>query len=123
VINGGFRVAAGCDSVTKAMVPIRVVAIGVQMRSSLRQELACVFTVCGITLVVWTNAAHGQSYYRWGVFRERGFLGNPIDQRRCRIQEIAPNEIVLDELLTKTPTQAEAVSAYRFLISRGQCAP
>jgi hypothetical protein len=65
----------------------------------------------------------GQGYYRWGIFRERSLFGNPIDQRRCWIQEIAPNEIVFDELLVRVPTRVEAASAYRFLVGRGQCAP
>jgi hypothetical protein len=69
--------------------------------------------------VIWTTAspAHG---FRWGVFREHSFFSN---YRRCRIQEIAASELILDEVLARATTLPEAMSTYRWLIAIGRCAP
>jgi hypothetical protein len=86
-------------------------------------EMICILAIVGIAAAIWTTAAAAQGYYRWGVFRERSFLGIPVDQRRCRVQEIGPGEILPEELLARASTFAEAISTYRFLVSRGFCAP
>jgi hypothetical protein len=47
----------------------------------------------------------------------------PVDQRRCRVQEIGPDEITFDEILARRLTRTEALFEYRYLVSRGLCAP
>lgn len=81
------------------------------------------FAIIGIATAIWKTASLAQDYYRWGVFRERSLFGIPFDQRRCRIQEIGSGEIICDELLARRTTRAEAALDYRFLVSRGLCAP
>jgi hypothetical protein len=73
--------------------------------------------------VMTATAAPAQGYYRWGVFRERSLIEIPVDQRRCRIQEISPGEINYDEILARRTTRPEAILDYRYLVSRGLCAP
>jgi hypothetical protein len=97
--------------------------LGTQMRLSLKHSLFGICAISALAAAIWVNSAQGQAYNRWGVFRERSLFGHPVDQRRCQIQEIGPNEIALDELLARVPTRVEAVSIYRFLVRRGQCAP
>ena len=82
-----------------------------------------ILAIVGIVAGIWTTASVAQGYYRWGVFRERSFFGSPVDQRRCWVQEIGPAEFLPDELLARASTVAEAASIYRFLVSRGLCAP
>jgi hypothetical protein len=81
------------------------------------------FAIMGIAAAVWTTASLAQGYYRWGVFREPSLIGIPFDQRRCRVQEIGLGEIIYDELLARRSTRVEAALDYRFLVSRGLCAP
>ena len=81
-----------------------------------------ILAIVGIAAAIWSTASTAQGYYRWGVFRERSFFGSPVDQRRCQVQEIGPFEFLPDELIARASTLAEAVSTYRFLVSRGLCA-
>jgi hypothetical protein len=84
-------------------------------------------TILAITAVtataIWATEAPAQGYYSWVVFRERSLLGIPLDQRRCRVEEIAPGQITFDEILVQWPTRAQAFFAYRAFVSRGLCAP
>jgi hypothetical protein len=84
-------------------------------------------TILAITAVtataIWATEAPAQGYYSWVVFRERSLLGIPLDQRRCRVEEIAPGQITFDEILVQCPTRAQAFFAYRAFVSRGLCAP
>jgi hypothetical protein len=62
-------------------------------------------TILAITAVtattIWATAAPSQGYYSWVVFRERSLFGMPFDQRRCRVEEIAPGQITVDEILAR----------------------
>jgi hypothetical protein len=81
-------------------------------------------TILAVTATtIWATDAPAQGYYSWVVFRERSLLGVPLDQRRCRVQEIAPGQITFDEILVQRLTRAEAFFAYRALVSRGLCGP
>lgn len=81
-------------------------------------------TMAGISALVWTTASPAQGV-KWGVFREVSFFGLPASNlRRCRIQEMAPSELILGEqLLAAAPTLRGAMSSYRMLLATGRCAP
>jgi hypothetical protein len=91
------------------------------------QQMIRHLTILAITAVtattIWATEAPAQGYYSWVVFRERSLSGIPVDQRRCRVEEIAPGQITFDEILARWPARAEALYSYRVLVSRGLCAP
>jgi hypothetical protein len=82
-----------------------------------------ILAITAVTATIWAAEASAQGYYRWVVFRERSLVAIPLDQRRCRVEEIGPGEITFDEILTQRPTRTEALFDYRLLVSRGLCAP
>jgi hypothetical protein len=92
----------------------------IKMRLFLRNTLVVIVAMSALGSGI--PSAQAQSYNRWGVFRERSLFGNLVDQRRCAIRELAPNQIVFDELLARVSTRFDAVSVYRVLVGRGQCA-
>jgi hypothetical protein len=94
-----------------------------KMKLSLRPGLFGICAMSALAAVMGGNLAHGQGYNHWGVFRERSLLGQPVDQRRCQIEEIGSNEFAVQEILARVATRVEAASIYRFLVKRVQCAP